>query len=78
MTPEELVARGDAPVKPEFIRKVARIRVDAVSGSLGAAAPSTTADGNQGPAKKKSKNQLKRVSLGIMGIAMYGGHWQDL
>ncbi|GAB4813299.1 hypothetical protein N2152v2_000345 [Parachlorella kessleri] len=84
MTPEELVARGDAPVKVEFVRKVARIRVDAVSGSLGAAAPPTAVEGNQGPAKKKSKNQMKRergqqrfgkaelCSMLVMGSCRFG------
>jgi hypothetical protein len=58
MTPEELVVRGEAPVKPEFVRKAARVKVDAVTGRFGAV---PAADGGQAPLQKKSKNQLRKV-----------------
>ena len=60
MTPEELVARGDAPVKPEFVRRTGRVFVDAVGGGGGAAAGG-----------KKSRNQIKKV--GARRLAGRGG-----
>eukprot|EP00887_Chlorella_sp_A99_P006956 scaffold2.g6956.t1 len=62
-TPQELAARGEAPVLPSHVRMVgARVHVAAVAGgSLGPAGGHQQAGGNGGAApQKKSRSQLKR------------------
>lgn len=63
MSSEEKIARGVAPVKEEFIRRVARVRVDTVTGSLGVASSS---EKNQQGAKKKSRNQLRKARVSCL------------
>lgn len=64
-TAEERIARGIAPVKPEFLRAVQeRTQVDVVTGSNAAAEPSE-------PPLKKSKNQQKRVRRRARSMHIY-------
>lgn len=71
LTPQERVARGQAPVKAEFVRETARVEVVAVTGS---GAPGD--DGSQAPATKKSKNQIRKAR----GVGVWAGgdgmHWR--
>ena len=74
LSPAELVALGEAPIKPQFIRSPgARLRVGAVTGSLGLPGTATAAaaaaaaaagderqDGAGEPPNHKSKRQVKR------------------